>query len=179
MKQVFFASALLINVTALTVQAKIEVSGTAAQQKAINDAIERIKKGSAEGKKCFEALEKHAKTVKISFGQTSDIATANSGNLEVKLNKTAIDCLKQINNNDGKGQALDASSLDLIIVHEALGHLHNFVKGGKWGEPEAMAKTNKVRKDLGLPTRTSYARIDGDGNVVADFSDGSKLDATA
>ena len=169
----------MIGATSQSLQAKIEVTGTAAQQKAINDAIERIKKASKAGKECFEALEKHPKKVTISFGQTSDIATAHAGRLEVKLNKTAIDCLKQINNDKGDGKALEASSLDLIIVHEALGHLHNFVKGNAWGEPAAMAKTNKVRSDMGLPTRTSYARIDEDGNVVADFSDGSKLDATA
>ncbi|MEM9065929.1 MAG: GC-type dockerin domain-anchored protein [Planctomycetota bacterium] len=170
-------SAAALSLTCGSASAKITVEGTPIEQKRINDAIARLEAASPTAKACFADLRARAEEVKIKIGKTADIATANGATNQVIMNTSPIECLMQINNAAGGGMALKSSSFDLILAHEVLGHLHNKIKGLPWGEPAAMAKVNKIRTEMGLPTRTAYSVKEGKKTVVP-FSDGSKVDAT-
>ena len=90
----------------------------------------------------------------------------------------------QVDKPGGGGDAKKSFKQELVLIHEALGHALTQIKGedGR-SEAKAMAKTNEIRTQLMLPTRTSYADVERNDEdkivkATADFSDGSKIDAT-
>ena len=153
--------------------AKITLEGTAEEKAELQKAIDEAKSSSAATKTLYTSLEARPQNVVIKFGANKDIAVANTGSMEVIIDKTKLAKMTQV----GTGQALEQMTLKYVIVHEALGHIENKLAGKSWGEPAAMATTNQLRKDDKSATRTKYIEVN-DGKATIPFSDGSKIDIT-
>lgn len=153
--------------------AKITLDGTAKEKAELQKAIDEAKASSVATKDLYTSLEARPQNVVIKFGANKDIAVADTGSLEVVIDKTKLAKMTQI----GAGKALEQMTLKYVIVHEALGHIENKLAGKSWGEPAAMATTNQLRKDDSSATRSKYIETIG-GKVTIPFSDGSKIDIT-
>lgn len=162
-------------VISISANAKIDIQGTDAEKTEIQKAIDDMKASSSATKKLYEELEARSETVVIKYGpdELNDIATANTRTNVVIIDKSRLDKLKQI----GTGKALEQLTLPYVIVHEALGHILNHLKGQPAGEAAAMATTNQARIDNKSTERSEYTKVVG-GKLTVPFKDGSSVDTT-
>ncbi|MBV2182955.1 MAG: hypothetical protein KUL88_00210 [Rhizobium sp.] len=162
-------------IISISVNAKIDIKGTDAEKAEIQKAIDDMKASSPATKKLYEELEARSETVVIKFGadELNDIATANTKTNVVIIDKSRLDKLKLI----GTGKALEQMTLPYVIVHEALGHILNNLKGQPAGEAAAMATTNQARIDNKSIERSEYLKV-VDGKLTVPFKDGSSVDTT-
>lgn len=161
---------LILWLGATAARAELDIQGSDAEKKLINDAIVEIQKDSPTAKSVIDGLKAPGiGKVVVKIGNSADVATADTVNKVITLDNEAIKKFKLV----GTGKALEQSTLPYILVHEGWHILHP-------GDDENATVTaiNKVQTERKSATRTSYAPDTVNGRLLLPFSDGSKVDLT-
>lgn len=155
-------------------EATIIREGTDEEQIELQKIIDEYRNGSAQAQAIITALEsEETGTVTVRFGNTIDIATADTVNKVITIDKAAVAAMKQIDKPGGGGKALEQVSMPYVFGHEAL-HILN----PGHTEDQIVGKNNEVRIEKGSSKRTKYGVDQEGGLIVLPFDDGSKVDLT-
>lgn len=157
-----------------TAHATLVLEGSTEEKAELRKIIDDYKKDSPKAQAIVADLEK-AETgdVKVRFGRTADIATAQPGAKIITINKPAVSAMKLIEKPGGGGKALEQFSMPYLFGHEGI----HILRPGDT-EDQVVSRNNEVRVEKGSSKRTKY-EIDKVGEkTVLPFDDGSKVDLT-
>jgi hypothetical protein len=154
--------------------ATLVLEGSIEEKAELRKIIDDYKKDSPKAQAIVADLEKtETGDVKVRFGKTADIATAQPGAKIITINKPAVSAMKLIEKPDGGGKALEQFSMPYLFGHEGI----HILRPGDT-EDQVVSRNNEVRVEKGSSKRTKY-EVDKVGEkTVLPFDDGSKVDLT-
>jgi hypothetical protein len=154
--------------------ATLVLEGSIEEKAELRKIIDAYKKDSPKAQAIVADLEKtETGDVKVRFGKTADIATAQPGAKIITINKPAVSAMKLIEKPDGGGKALEQFSMPYLFGHEGI----HILRPGDT-EDQVVSRNNEVRVEKGSSKRTKY-EVDKVGEkTVLPFDDGSKVDLT-